>query len=151
MAPKVFVLLTAIAAWIAIALGAIANGSFREAVLIPALGNRIAQVLSMALLLTIILLVAAVVVALPAWRSLSRRTLLAIGVAWAVGSIIFEFVLGLAILGMTWSEVLGNYNILEGKLWPLAPLTMAFAPMLMRYTEKAASSRWPLFARLVAR
>lgn len=61
----------------------------RQAFLIPALGEAVAQVLSIVILLTVILTAVWLLVR-GRGRALPPTTLLAIGAAWAVGTVLFE-------------------------------------------------------------
>lgn len=122
---------TAGLAWLALAAGGIANGAFRQAVLLPLFGERIARVLSIILLVAIIFGLSYAVVRAK-WRRLSDRALLAIGAAWAVGSALFEFGLGRLVFDMPWSELLAAYDLLAGQYWIFAPLSMIVAPALVR-------------------
>lgn len=113
----------AIGVWLLIAVLAIANGTLRETVLIPALGDVAAQVASVLSLGAIIILIEWRLVRGP-WAGLPRGTLLAIGAAWTAGTILFEFGLGRLVMGMSWHDLLQQYNLFAGNLWPLIPLTM---------------------------
>lgn len=42
-----------------------------------------------------------------------------VGPVWLVMTVIFETVLGHYVLGNPWSQVLRDYNILEGRVWGL--------------------------------
>lgn len=86
----------------------------REAVLIPALGDVAAQGASVLILGAILVLIEWRVV-----RGPDSRGLFAIGAAWTVGTVLFEFV-----LEMCWHDLLQQYNLFAGNLWPLIPLTM---------------------------
>jgi hypothetical protein len=119
----------AFAAWVLIAFAAVLNGILREALLIPALGNALAQVVSIALLVGVIALIASLLVR-RRWRDLPRRTLLGIGGGWALGAVLFEFALGRLVLGIPWSQLLAAYDVRTGALWPLAPLAMIVSPAL---------------------
>lgn len=125
------VALAAIAAWIVMAIAAILNGAFREAVLAPTLGEGVASVVSITILVTMILGVSAWMVA-RRWNALRHRTLLVVGASWAVGSALFEFALGRIVLDVPWSELLAAYDVLAGRPWILAPLAMLIGPSLAK-------------------
>lgn len=116
-------------AWVLLALGAIANGGLRQAVLSPWLGEGIARVLSIVILL--VLIVAVSVWCIRAWwMRLPARALLLIGASWAVASALFEFGLGRLAFGMDWSELLAAYDLSAGQYWILAPIGMLVGPAL---------------------
>lgn len=123
--------LTAAAAWVILAVGAVANGVFRQAFLSPTLGEPVARAVSILVLVGIIFAVSFGFVRAK-WMRLSDRGLLAIGAAWAVGSALFEFGLGRLVLDMPWSELLASYNLLAGQWWVFAPISMLIGPLLAR-------------------
>jgi hypothetical protein len=53
-----------------------------------------------------------------------------VGGIWLVLTIAFEFLFGHYVAGHTWSRLLHDYNIVEGRLWGLVLLTIASAPYL---------------------
>lgn len=55
-----------------------------------------------------------------------------IGLMWLGLTIVFEFVMGL-LGGNSWSEMLADYNIFRGRLWPLVLLWVAIAPAVFYY------------------
>lgn len=134
------ILLTALLAWLGIAVAAILNGTLREAILIPAVGNTVAQLVSILLLLSVIVAVTWLLARGP-WRALPPATLLAIGAAWAVGTMLFELALGRLVLAMPWSALLGAYDVRTGTLWPLVPLAMLAGPVLLAHAEAKRASK----------
>ena len=125
------VLLQAGGVWLAIAVFAIANGTLRQAVLVPWLGDGVAPVLS-------VLILGAIIAAIEwrmahrTWSRLGWKALLGIGAGWALGTVLFEFGLGRLVLGMGWDELLAQYDVLHGNLWALIPLLMIVGMPLMR-------------------
>ena len=76
-------------------------------------------------------------------RTLSRHLKLqssgqavGVGLMWLVMTILFETVLGRYVLGNLWSQVLRDYNISEGRVWPLALLWVTLSPYVF-YRIKA--------------
>jgi hypothetical protein len=59
----------------------------------------------------------------------SDHTLLGVGLAWLIGTIGFEFGFGHFLDGKTWSELFHDYNVFQGRLWPLVLLVIFAAPM----------------------
>lgn len=118
-------------AWLVLALGAIANGSLRQFALVPWLGERVARIASISILVAIILLVSFWLVRMR-WSALSTRALVTIGAAWAIASALFEFGLGRLVFDMPWSELLVAYDLFAGQYWILAPLAMLTGPAIAR-------------------
>jgi hypothetical protein len=115
-----------LAVWALILLLAIANGAFRESVLLPRLGDPAAHLLSGVLLMGCIAAVSYLLV--PRLGAQSRRQLVNIGLLWLVLTLAFEFVLGLVVQGKSWSEVLAAYRFQAGNIWPLVLVVTAMAP-----------------------
>lgn len=113
--------------WFALLAVAVANGAFREAVLIPRFGSQIGHIVSTAMLCAGILIVTYVAVG---WiHPGSRGDAIAIGLAWLALTLAFEFGFGRA-RGRPWSELLADYDILKGRIWVLVLVTTAIAPFL---------------------
>jgi len=122
------VLLAPLAVWLAMAVLAVANGVFRETVLIPRIGEYPGHVLSTLLLVAAILAVSAAFF----WTTGTTFTdleLVAIGVAWTLMTVGFEFLVGYA-EGTPVSVTLGQYDVFAGQVWILVPLTLLVAPSL---------------------
>jgi hypothetical protein len=119
--------------WIALALLMTFNGVFRERVLRPVLGDAgigpmvAADVLSAILGVGIILFATAV-----AFRrvELTTQWLWMASAVLVVPTIAFEFVVGRFVDGKTWSELLANYALWDGKLWPILLLLLALTPLI---------------------
>lgn len=56
-------------------------------------------------------------------------TMLWLGGLWLVLSIAFEMFLGRYLLGLLWSQVFRDYNLLQGRLYLLVLLTVFFTPL----------------------
>ncbi len=115
-----------LAAWPVIAGLAVANGGFRERVLLPRLGEQRAHQVSTGMLLAAIWSGAAV---LGRARPLpDRRAARRVGAIWAGSTGVFETGLGLA-RRLPVSDVLADYDLRAGRLWVLVPVSMAVAPV----------------------
>lgn len=117
----------ALVVWFAILLLAVANGLFREAVLIPMLGKAPGMVLSGALLSGIILAVA--YLSLPWLATRVSAQLFAIGSWWLVLTLVFEFSFGF-LGGKSLSQILEAYAFKDGNTWPIVLLTTLVSPWL---------------------
>ena len=123
--------LKSIAVWFLILLGAIANGGFREAALLPLLGTTPAYLVS-GVLLALLILILILVVALGCLRWLgicSRLQALRTGVFWLLLTLCFEFGFG-RLQGKPWPVLLEAYAFQNGNLWPLVLLVTVFAPLI---------------------
>jgi hypothetical protein len=122
----VAVALKALSIWAVILVLAIANGTLREAFLIPRLGNPAALVLSGLGLSALIMIVA--YMALPWFGVREPMRLLAIGIGWLVLTLIFELSFGLW-QGKSWGTLFGAYTFQGGNIWPAVLLVTALAPL----------------------
>jgi hypothetical protein len=114
--------------WVLMAVLAVANGIFRELVLIPHTGEYGGHVLSTAMLVVAILVVSFAYFTSTA-VAYTRLELLAVGAAWTVLTVGFEFLVGY-LEGTPVAETVGQYNVLAGQVWILVLLTLLTAPLL---------------------
>lgn len=59
----------------------------------------------------------------------SAMQALLIGGIWVVMTLVFEFGFGLY-RGNSWNDLLGEYNLLAGRLWILVPIWVTITPYL---------------------
>jgi hypothetical protein len=114
--------------WLILALAMIANGAFREVALRQAIGPANAQIVSAVLGVVIIL-------AITRWafRRLAGAGTrpLVIASAVLVGlTVAFEFLFGHYVDRKTWTELVADYAIWRGRLWPIVLLVLALTPFL---------------------
>jgi hypothetical protein len=62
------------------------------------------------------------------WRLESARQALTVGFIWLVLTVAFEFLFFHYVAGHPWPVLVGNYNILEGRIWVLILLFITIAP-----------------------
>lgn len=127
-------ILQSVLIWLAIVPCAILNGILREEVLRPIAGESVALFVSGLLLMGMILLLSWLFLPrldkpghpLPAWR---------IGGLWMVLTIAFECGMGLS-QGADINEILRNYDMSGGNLWPLIVLFTGCAPRLVLWLRQ---------------
>lgn len=118
-----------ILAWFPMVFLAIANGLFREKFLASRLNELQAHQLST---LSMILLFGIYAwILFRTWFPASANQALTIGFIWLALTIIFEFLFGHYVVGHSWSRLLQDYNILEGRLWVLVLIWITIAPYLI--------------------
>jgi hypothetical protein len=73
---------------------------------------------------------------------ISSRHAIGIGALWLVLTLAFEFMLGRFVSGLSWREMLAEYDLASGRLWALVPLWIAVAPyVLYRFYRRKAGVR----------
>ena len=112
--------------WPALAVIAIINGSLRQFTYGKHMAELAAHQLST---VTGILLIGAAVWALNrVWPIGSAKAAWTISVCWLFMTIAFEFGFGHYIAGHSWSQLLADYNLLEGRVWSLFLAWITVAP-----------------------
>lgn len=123
--------------WLLLCGAMVGNGIFREAVLVPTIRRKAADIASAALGIMTILSVT---------RPFLRRAEPGaspgrVAVIWLTMTIAFETLFGRYGDHKSWRELAGDYAIWKGKLWPVVLLAVPLAPFLwMRRTQPAAET-----------
>ena len=134
----------AVLTWVLMIPVAIANGIFRETVIRPITGDLPAHQISVVTGSLGFLGVTWLAFRHHAVRE-SDRTLLGVGLAWLAGTIAFEFGFGHFLDGKTWSELFHDYNVFQGRLWPVVLLVIFAAPLAVkRIVNRVGDRRMPL-------
>jgi hypothetical protein len=115
-------------AWFPMILIAVANGALREAWLVPRLGDHAARQVST--LLLIVFFAAYIAIVTRTWPIVSGGEAMAVGALWLVLTLVFEFALGRLVSGLSWREMIAEYDLAAGRLWALVPIWVAVAPYL---------------------
>jgi hypothetical protein len=116
----------ALLAWLALLVVMFGNGTARVLVLEPGLGSEAARQVAS---LTAVLLVVAAGRAFVAWAGgASLRALGAVGLLWTALTLAFEFLFGHFVAGASWTDLLADYDVRRGRLWPLVLLATALTP-----------------------
>jgi hypothetical protein len=124
-------------AWLGLVVLGVTNGALRVALYDRRLGDQRAHQLSTA---TAVVLFAAYIYAVDRrWPPPSQRAAVGIGAAWSAATITFELGFGHYVAGTSWSELLHDYDIPDGRLWPLALATIATAPVVARKLHPTTS------------
>ena len=117
-------------AWVGGPLIGIANGVVRERLYAPRLGEHRAHQVSTASAIVVFTLYFAALQR--RWPLPSNRVALEVGRTWAALTMIFEFGFGHFIAGQPWSELAKDYNLRQGRLWPLVLAWLALGPATAR-------------------
>ena len=117
--------------WVMMIPIAITNGTLREIVVKPVLGDTTARQISVvtasgAFLTLVYFMMREYVV------DETDQRLLEVGLAWLAATILFEFGFGHYIDGKSWGELLHDYNVLAGRFWPVVLAVELFAPIVVK-------------------
>jgi hypothetical protein len=133
-------------AWILLAALMVANGALREVALVPWLGRAAADALSAATGIAIILAVTRAF--LRPLAGLPTAHAGRVALTWVGLTVAFEFLFGHYVDRKSWAELLANYAVWRGRLWPAVLAAIAAAPFLWtrRPTHGEGGARPPIAA-----
>jgi len=106
---------------------AILNGTARDLWYKKYIGDLTAHQISTASLILLFGLYIGII--LKIYPPESGKQALFIGALWLILTLVFEFGVGL-MRGRSWTQLLGDYKILEGRVWILVPIWITIAPYL---------------------
>ena len=122
--------LRAFAVWGLLLLIAVLNGGLRGGGLVPALGPLRAHQLSTALLSALILGATRVTIG---WIDVvDVRQALVVGTLWLGLTLAFELLAGHFLFHRPWPVLLADYDLSQGRIWPLVLVVTFLAPTLCR-------------------
>ncbi|MGH9457479.1 MAG: hypothetical protein ACRD2J_07530 [Thermoanaerobaculia bacterium] len=119
-------LLPYVALWFPMVVLAVANGVLRETTygkLLP--GDRAHQVSTAT---AVILFGLYIWFVTELWELGSATHAMSVGALWFFLTVAFEFLFGHYAMKQPWRELAADWDILQGRLWPLVPLWIAVAP-----------------------
>ncbi|PNQ72543.1 hypothetical protein C1T31_10325 [Hanstruepera neustonica] len=116
-------------AWFPMVLVAIINGLFREQFIANHVSELRAHQLSTASM--ILLFGGYVWLLFKIWMPATVSQTFQIGILWLVLTVIFEFLFGHYVAGHSWSKLLHDYNLLEGRVWILVLIWITIAPYVI--------------------
>ncbi len=121
--------LKAFGVWVIFVVFFIINGSAREFLYKPKIGELWAHQVSCVIGISFILLFTYFFISRVSFE-FSRTDLLMLGGFWLVLTVMFEFVFGHYVIGHPWSYLFADYNILKGRLWSLVLIATFLAPYI---------------------
>lgn len=116
--------------WLFIAIASTMNGMFRSLFLVPRLGEHMAHVLSVLILIIVVLLSSSVLVN-RILKEYANSDLFLIGTLWVVLSAGVDFVFEYYLLQVPWTAILHDYNLLSGRIWIFVLTTEFIGPWFM--------------------
>jgi hypothetical protein len=125
-------------AWLGGPLVGIANGTLREVAYKDRVGELTAHQISTG---SGIALFAGYFELLARLRPLtSTREALEVGIAWLALTVAFEFGFGRYVAHTSWRELLADYDLRKGRLWPLVLAWIALGPAVVRARRVSAGN-----------
>ena len=131
----------AVVGWLVLLAAMLANGFVRVLVLEPRLGEVLARQVATAFGVAIVVAVAGTFVRRRPHHG--SAALLGIGVFWLLLTLAFEFLFGHYVAGASWQELLADYDVLEGRFWPLVLLAVLLGPWLWGLAAAERSGEAP--------
>jgi hypothetical protein len=120
--------------WLALLVLAMANGAFREGVLLKRMPRGAAYVTSGVLLSAAVLAVAWLGIG---WLGAHHlRQFVLIGVLWLTLTLVFEFTFGMLVRGKPLAEMLDAYRFRDGDIWPVVLAVIACAPAIAAWVRR---------------
>ncbi|QPK65537.1 hypothetical protein IVG45_09110 [Methylomonas sp. LL1] len=115
-----------LAAWFVMLLVSIANGAARDL----SYGKHMSELTAhqVSTVTSVLSLGAVIWVFIRFYPPSSAHDAITIGLAWAALTVAFEFLFFHFVGGHSWSELLANYNIFEGRVWVVVLVWVAVAP-----------------------
>jgi len=117
----------AIVVWLVLLVTMFVHGALRSLILAPRIGELPARQISVVTGSMLIVVITFVCVKWIGARSTGE--LVGVGLLWLALTVLFEIGLGLA-TGHPWHEVLADFNVLRGGLFPIVLAVTALAPLL---------------------
>lgn len=130
------ILIKGMVVWLVFILVESLNGLIRVSWLVPALGEGRAEQLSFGMGSLILVAIATLFIR---WLQASRVAhLLGLGVMWMLLTLAFEITLGRAIWGYSWSQIVAQFNVLNGHLtMPAELVLLILAPFIAKAIHTA--------------
>jgi hypothetical protein len=116
--------------WLVFLVVAIAGGIIREKLLTPGLGPLVGKALGT--LLVAVIIFGIIYASVGKLAAASSASLFKLGLFWTTATITFEFLFGHYALGHSWESLGDDYNVVQGRLWPLVLLVTLCGPWLAR-------------------
>jgi hypothetical protein len=116
--------------WLGFLAVAIGGGIIREIFLVPGLGPLGGRALGT--LLVGVIIFGLIYAYIGKLKGATQVSLVKLGLFWTISTIMFEFLCGHYAMGHSWESLWADYNVFQGRLWPLVLIVTLFGPLLAR-------------------
>ncbi|MBU7044498.1 MAG: hypothetical protein HXS47_12980 [Theionarchaea archaeon] len=114
---------------------AIINGTLRNQVYGPKVTELLAHQLSTVIYIVVFILVMVLLFS-QTNAPYTQKDLIIIGIVWLTLTVLFEFGFGHYVIGHSWSRLIHDYNIFQGRIWALVLITELIGPYIIgRYFQ----------------
>ncbi|HET9136524.1 MAG TPA: hypothetical protein VFO76_07800 [Candidatus Kapabacteria bacterium] len=120
--------------WVLFIPVAILNGMIRELTYKNSLGDAAGHQLSSLILVMLFFLVLYLTFRKQV-AQLSANTLFSIGTMWAMLAAAFDFIFGHFVDHVDWNILIADYDLTNGRLWPLVLLFLVCSPYLLKLVQ----------------
>ncbi|MEK6756239.1 MAG: hypothetical protein AABZ02_08820 [Bacteroidota bacterium] len=114
---------------------ALLNGVVQGSFLRPRVGEHMAHVLSMLVLMIVVLMCSSILVN-RFLKQYVNRDLFIIGLLWVTLSVSFELLIGRYVLDLPWATMVHDYNLFAGRVWILVLTTEMIGPWFMASNKR---------------
>jgi len=124
------ILIIGLLSWLGLLVLAIFNAGLRDMIYGPQLSEPVAHQIS-CVILAMLIYAATMYFLYVNPIDASLRDYITIGVLWTGLTVAFEFLFFHYVRKYSWKELLGNYDVRKGRLWPLVLIATLTAPVLI--------------------
>jgi hypothetical protein len=127
--------------WLGFLAVAVAGGIMRERFLVPGLGPLGGRAFKTLLVAGMIF--GLIYVYVGKLTGATAVALFKLGLFWTVLTIAFECLFGHLVMGLSWESLGADYNVFQGRLWPLVLLVTWFGPLFAKKIREYFHVRQP--------
>lgn len=120
--------------WIGILMLAIINAGLREGFLTPRFGDVWGRATSTIILCSLVVTVA--FLSVPWIGARGSAQAFRVGLIWTSLTLAFEFLAGHFVFGNAWESLIADYNLANGRIWILVPISTWVAPIMAARQKK---------------
>jgi hypothetical protein len=116
--------------WLGFLAVAIATAIIRDKFMVPVLGALLGKAIGTLLVGAIIF--GLIYASIGKLQATTQVSLFKLGIFWTVLTVAFECLFGHYVMGLTWESIWAEYNVFQGRLWPLVLIVTLFGPLFAK-------------------